>query len=146
MQKDYIVLKKLLNILIKEGKKAQALRMVLFVIKFLNIKNNKKITGEEIILNAVSNLKPQLYIEKQRKSRRIFYLPKIINSEKKINLALHWIVNSIKLRKEKKVEERLAKEFLDCFFNKGLSILKKRSLYKTLSANRPFFHLLKKKR
>jgi ribosomal protein S7 len=89
MQQDHIILKKLLNILVKEGKKAQALRMVLAVIKFLNIKNNKKITGEEIILKAVSNLKPQLYIEKQRKSRRIFYLPKIINSEKKINLALH---------------------------------------------------------
>lgn len=89
MQQDHIILKKLLNILIKEGKKATALRMVLAVIKFLNIKNNKKITGEEIILKAVSNLKPQLYIEKQRKSRRIFYLPKIINSEKKINLALH---------------------------------------------------------
>jgi len=89
MHQDHIILKKLLNILIKEGKKAQALKMVLTVIKFLNIKNNKKITGEEIILKAVSNLKPQLYIEKQRKSRRIFYLPKIINSEKKINLALH---------------------------------------------------------
>jgi ribosomal protein S7 len=89
MQQDHIILKKLLNILIKEGKKAQALKMVLAVIKSLNIKNNKKFTGEEIILKAVSNLKPQLYIEKQRKSRRIFYLPKIINSEKKINLALH---------------------------------------------------------
>jgi len=146
MQQDHIILKKFLNILIKQGKKSQALKMVLTVIKFLNVKNKKKISGEEIILQAVHNLKPQLYIEKQRKSRRIFYLPKIINSEKKINLALHWIVNSVKMRKEKKVEDRLSKEFLDCFFNKGLSVLKKRSLYKTLSANRPFFHLLKKRR
>jgi ribosomal protein S7 len=89
MQQDHIVLKKFLNILIKQGKKAQALKMVLTVIKFLNIKNKKKISGEEIMLQAVHNLKPQLYIEKQRKSRRIFYLPKIINSEKKISLALH---------------------------------------------------------
>jgi ribosomal protein S7 len=89
MHQDHIVLKKFLNILIKQGKKAQALKMVLTVIKFLNIKNKKKISGEEIMLQAVHNLKPQLYIEKQRKSRRIFYLPKIINSEKKISLALH---------------------------------------------------------
>jgi ribosomal protein S7 len=89
MQQDHIILKKFLNILIKQGKKSQALKMVLTVIKFLNFKNKKKISGEEIILQAVHNLKPQLYIEKQRKSRRIFYLPKIINSEKKINLALH---------------------------------------------------------
>jgi ribosomal protein S7 len=89
MQQDHIILKKFLNILIKQGKKSQALKMVLTVIKFLNVKNKKKISGEEIILQAVHNLKPQLYIEKQRKSRRIFYLPKIINSEKKINLALH---------------------------------------------------------
>jgi ribosomal protein S7 len=89
MQQDHIILKKFLNILIKQGKKSQALKMVLTVIKFLNIKNKKKISGEEIILQVVNNLKPQLYVEKQRKSRRIFYLPKIINSEKKINLALH---------------------------------------------------------
>ncbi len=146
MQQDHIILKKFLNILIKQGKKAQALKMVLTVIKFLNIQNKKKVTGEEVMLQAIHNLKPQLYIEKQRKSRKIFYLPKIVNSEKKISLALHWIVNSIKMRKEKKVEDRLSKEFLDCFFSKGLSILKKRSLYKTLAANRPFFHLLKRKR
>ena len=89
MQQDHIILKKFLNILIKQGKKSQALKMVLTVIKYLNIKNKKKFSGEEIILQAVHNLKPQLYVEKQRKSRRIFYLPKIINSEKKINLALH---------------------------------------------------------
>ena len=89
MQQDHIVLKKFLNILIKQGKKAQALKMVLTVIKFLNIQNKRKVTGEEIILHAIHNLKPQLYIEKQRKSRKIFYLPKIINTEKKISLALH---------------------------------------------------------
>ena len=89
MKQDHIIIKKLLNILIKQGKKAQALRMVLVVLKFLNIKNKKKTTGEQIIIKAVYNLKPQLYIEKQRKSRRIFYLPKIIGIEKKINLALH---------------------------------------------------------
>ena len=89
MQQDHIILKKFLNILIKQGKKAQALKMVLNVIKFLNIQNKKKVTGEEIMLQAINNLKPQLYIEKQRKSRKIFYLPKIVNSEKKISLALH---------------------------------------------------------
>lgn len=89
MQQDHIILKKFLNILIKQGKKAQALKMVLTVIKFLNIQNKKKVTGEEVMLQAIHNLKPQLYIEKQRKSRKIFYLPKIVNSEKKISLALH---------------------------------------------------------
>ncbi len=54
-------------------------------------------------------------------------------------------MSSIRRRKEKKVRDRLSKEILDCFFSKGFSILKKRSLYKTLKANRPFFHLLKKK-
>ena len=43
MQQDHIILKKFLNILIKQGKKSQALKMVLTVIKFLNVKNKKKI-------------------------------------------------------------------------------------------------------
>jgi ribosomal protein S7 len=89
MEQDHIILKKFLNILIKQGKKAQALKMVLAVLKFLNIQNKKKIRGEEVMLQAIYNLKPQLYIAKERKSRKIFYLPKIISSEKKISLALH---------------------------------------------------------
>jgi ribosomal protein S7 len=89
MEQDHIILKKFLNILIKQGKKAQALKMVLAVLKFLNIQNKKKIRGEEVMLQAIYNLKPQLYITKERKSRKIFYLPKIVSSEKKISLALH---------------------------------------------------------
>jgi ribosomal protein S7 len=119
MQQDHIVLKKFLNILVKQGKKAQALKIVLIVLQFLNIKNKRKVTGEDIILQAVTNVRPQVYVEKQRKSRRIFYFPKLIGAEKKISLAIHWIISSVKRRKEKKGGIRLSKEFFDCFFSKG---------------------------
>jgi ribosomal protein S7 len=89
MEQDYIVLQRFLNILIKEGKKAQALKIVLIVLKFLNIKKKRKVTGESLIIKAITNLLPQVYVQKQRKSRRIFYFPKLIGSEKKINVAVH---------------------------------------------------------
>ncbi len=89
MREDYIVLKKFVNIFLRKGKKATAVNIALSVIKFLNIKNKKKVTGEEVIIKSVDNLKPQVHVEKQRKSRRIFFLPKLIKSEKKIGLALH---------------------------------------------------------
>jgi ribosomal protein S7 len=119
MEQNHIVLEKFLNILIKEGKKAQALKIVLIVLKFLSIKKKKKVTGENLVIKALINVLPQVYVEKQRKSRRIFYFPKLIGSEKKIKIAVHWIISSIKRRKEQKVGDRLCKEFFDCFFSKG---------------------------
>jgi len=91
MEQDHIVLEKFLNILIKQGKKEQALKIVLIVLKFLNIKKKKKktITGESLVVKAVTNIIPQVYVEKQRKSRRIFYFPKLISAEKKISVAVH---------------------------------------------------------
>ncbi len=142
MQQDVLFLTKLLHILIKKGKKAQALKVFLLLIRNLKSSQIKNISPIDIIYQSILNVRPLIHIKKVRKSSKVYYLPKLISTEKKINIALHWIIKSVNNRKEKRLEERLTKEFIDCFFSKGSTILKKQALYDTILVNRPFLHLL----
>ncbi len=143
---QYLVLTKLIQMLIKKGKKAKAFKLVLVILKNLKEKQLKGFDAYLIITKAIKYLKPLVYVQKIRKGRKVFYLPKVIKIEKKISISLYWLLTSVNKRKERKIQKRLTREFLDCFFNKGQSILKKRSLYKTLSLSRPFLYFLKKRK
>lgn len=86
--KEFIYLTKLLNILIKKGKKDKALKVLLLLLKNLKNTNIENYTSLEIIYQALVNVKPLLHIQKVRKSSKVFYLPKIITTEKKMSIAL----------------------------------------------------------
>ena len=88
-KKNFIFLTKLLNILIKNGKKAQALRVFLILLK--NLKNQKVSNNNaiDIIYQSLLNARPLVHTKKVRKSSKMFYLPKLINTEKRMNIALH---------------------------------------------------------
>lgn len=141
-QQDFIYLTKLLHILIKKGKKNKALTVLLLLLKNLKNSNIENYSPLEIINQALINVKPLLHIQKIRKSSKVFYLPKIITTEKKMSLALQWIVKSVNTRKERKLTVRLTNEFVDCFNSIGLTIAKKQNLYNTITVNQPFLHLL----
>ena len=131
--KEFLFLKKLLHVLIKNGKKAKALKIFLLLIKNLKSKNLTTNSSVDIIYQSLLNARPLIHIKKVRKSSKIFYLPKLISTEKRTNLALHWIIKSVNNRKENKLEDRLTNEFMDCFFSKGSTILKKQNLYDTIA-------------
>jgi len=87
-QQEFIYLTKLVNILIKKGKKDKALRVVLLLLKNLKNSSIENYSSLEIIYQALINVKPLLDIQKIRKSSKVFYLPKIISTEKKMSIAL----------------------------------------------------------
>jgi ribosomal protein S7 len=87
-QQEFIYLTKLMNILIKKGKKDKALRVVLLLLKNLKNSSIENYSSLEIIYQALINVKPLLDIQKIRKSSKVFYLPKIISTEKKMSIAL----------------------------------------------------------
>lgn len=89
VQKEFLFLTKLLHILIKNGKKAKALKVFLLLIKNLKQKDIDGLTPIEIINQSLINARPLLDVKKVRKSSKIYYLPKLINTEKRTNIALH---------------------------------------------------------
>lgn len=87
IEKDFVILKKLLQSLIKKGKKAKAVNFFLATLSRLK-KNKDKFTAYEIIYKSLLNARPLLHTQKIRKSSRVFNLPKVLNEEQRINLSL----------------------------------------------------------
>jgi ribosomal protein S7 len=87
--KEFLFLKKLLHILIKNGKKAKALKVFLTLLKNLKFNENINQSPVDIIYQSLLNVRPLLHLKKVRKSSKVFYLPKLISTEKKTNIALH---------------------------------------------------------
>lgn len=150
LNRNFDILQKLVNILIKQGKKEKALKIVLNLLKNIKLFEYKNYPNKDILYVAFNNVIPVLTLTKIKKSSKTFYCPKIITREKRINLSLHWLNKSLKVRKEKTLIERITAEINDCFFEKGLTITKKQSLYESILATRPFLNILiyknKKKR
>jgi ribosomal protein S7 len=87
---NYYTLFKLVNFIIKNGKKDFALNLILNVIKRLKFyfKENNLSFSDNLNI-ALSNIKPILYFTKIKKARKVFYLPQLINSEREINISLN---------------------------------------------------------
>ena len=88
VEKEFLYVIKLLQMLIKKGKKDKALKFILLLLKNLRYSEIIDYTPIKIINKAIINIKPLIHIQKIRKSSKIFYLPKIITTEKKTSISL----------------------------------------------------------
>ncbi|MCI0469135.1 MAG: 30S ribosomal protein S7, partial [Nitrospirae bacterium] len=103
----------------------------------------KEKTGTDplkVFKTAVDNVKPVLEVKPKRVGGATYQVPVEVKPNRKIALALRWIVSYARARKEKTMGERLAGELLDAFNNTGSSIKKKEDTHRMAEANRAFAH------
>jgi len=126
------------SILMKDGKKSTAERACYGAFDILKDK-----TGADplkVFKTAVDNVKPLLEVKPRRVGGATYQVPMEVRPQRKIALALRWIIGYSRARKEKTMRERLAGELLDAFNNTGTSIKKKEDTHKMAEANRAFAH------
>ena len=141
--KYYKILSQLLNKLIKDGKKSIALKYFFLFLKDINRHSEQLLIPSSIFLSrALNNIRPVLSVQKFWKGRKVFYLPKLISREQEIKIALKWLIKSSNNRKEKKLNQRLTNEILDCYKGTGSTLSKKQNLYDMIIESRPFLNLL----
>ncbi|MGO9611885.1 MAG: 30S ribosomal protein S7 [Dissulfurispiraceae bacterium] len=126
------------SILMKDGKKSTAERACYGAFDILKDK-----TGSDplkVFKTAVDNVKPLLEVKPRRVGGATYQVPMEVRPQRKIALALRWIIGYSRARKEKTMRERLAGELLDAYNNTGTSIKKKEDTHKMAEANRAFAH------
>ena len=88
---NYFIIQKLINLLIFNGKKSIILNEFLKVLKHFKISDEiaeKNIPLEIFLKNSLQNVKPLLYIYKYKLKNKVLIIPKIINSELELKIAL----------------------------------------------------------
>ena len=134
-----LVLTKFINIMMLDGKKSLAEKIVYKALEKASsvIKNKEPI---DIFSQALNNVKPGIEVRSRRVGGATYQVPVEVRSERAQALAIRWLVSSSRKRTEKTIIERLSAEFLDAHENKGISVKKREDTHKMAEANRAFSH------
>lgn len=135
---DSKVITKLINKLMKDGKKQKAEHILYKAFEIIQEKSNKE--PLEVFNEAMKNIKPLLEVKGQRIGGTNYQIPIEVNDTRQETLALRWLVNFSRLRNEKTMEERLAKEIMDAADGSGASVKRRDDIHRMAEANKAFAH------
>ena len=129
----------LINKVLLDGKKATAERIVYTAFEIVAEKSEG---GDALATfkKAMDNVKPTLEVKPKRVGGATYQVPMEVNSRRATTLAIRWIVDFSRKRKEHTMRERLANEIIDASNNTGAAVKKREDMYKMAEANRAFSH------
>ena len=135
--KDKLV-SKFTNTLMYDGKKAVAEGILYGA--FDVIGERFKEDPVEVFRKALDNTKPKLEVKSRRVGGATYQVPVEVRPERRVALAMRWLVLHSRTRGEKTMRERLAAEFVDAAQGRGNAVKKKDDTHKMAEANKAFAH------
>ena len=128
----------LINKVLLDGKKSTAERIVYGAFDMVAEK-----TGEDalsVFKKAMDNVRPTLEVKPKRVGGATYQVPMEVNSRRANQLAIRWLVDFSRKRKEHTMIQRLANEIMDAANGTGASVKRREDLYKMAESNRAFSH------
>ena len=132
------VITKFMNRVMFSGKKSTAEKIVYGAFDIINKKT--KNDPLEYFHEAVDKVKPGLEVRSRRVGGATYQVPVEVRPIRAQALAMKWLIENAKKRKENSMKERVAGELMDAFNNKGNSVKKREETHKMAEANRAFSH------
>jgi len=129
---------KFVNKLMYDGKKSVAERILHGT--FDIIEQRYKQDAMDVFKKAIENVKPKLEVKSRRVGGATYQVPVEVRANRRLALAMRWIINYSRSRGEHTMRERLAAELVDASQNRGTSIKKREDTHKMAEANKAFAH------
>lgn len=135
------VITKLINRIMKDGKRAVAQKQIYQTLDLL-----KEKTGNdplETLLAALENIKPQMEVRARRIGGAAYQVPSPVRTQRKESLAIRWLILAARSRPSSEFHtfsEKLAAELIDALNNAGGAIKKKLDTHRMAEANKAFAH------
>lgn len=129
------VLAKFINKVMIQGKKSTARRIVYNALE----KFAKRVKSEsplEVFEQALDNAQPTLEVKSRRIGGATYQVPIEIPANRRLSMAMRWIINHSRKKAGRSMEEALAGELTDCFNNQGTTIKKKEDTHRMADANK----------
>jgi len=134
-----VVVSQFINKIMWDGKKEKARQIV-----YQAFDKIKKLQPNEeplkVFKKAVDHCKPSLEVRSRRVGGATYQVPVDVRPSRRLALALRWLIQYSRVRKEKTMSDRLAYEFIDVINNRGGSVKKKEDVHRMADANRAFSH------
>lgn len=133
------VLAKFINKVMESGKKSVARRLVYNALE----KFSQRVKAENPLVafeQALENAKPSLEVKSRRIGGATYQVPVEIPANRRMSMAMRWIINHSRGKAGKAMDDALAAELSDCFNNQGTTIKKKDDTHRMAEANKAFAH------
>ncbi|MCK4377804.1 MAG: 30S ribosomal protein S7 [Deltaproteobacteria bacterium] len=133
-----VLVAKFVNRLMLDGKKSVAQNMFYQALEIVGERSKDEPFG--VFKKAVENVKPLLEVKSRRVGGATYQVPVEVRPERKVALAIRWLIGYARSRGEKSMEQKLAAEFMDAANNRGAAVKKREDTHKMAEANKAFAH------
>ncbi len=129
---------KFINCMMLDGKRSTTERI--FYGAMDTIKERTSEDPLKVFRNAVDNVKPALEVKSRRVGGSNYQVPVEVRPQRRMALALRWLIRFARARPEKSMDEKLANELVDAANGRGAAFKKKEDTHRMAEANKAFAH------
>ena len=137
-----LLVTRFVNMLMWNGKKSIAFKIFYDAIEIINDKKNSEDekSAIEIWKDGLSNVMPHVEVRSRRVGGATFQIPMQIRPDRKVSLAMKWLIGVARKRNEKSMALKLANEILSAYKEEGAAVKKRVDTHKMAEANKAFSH------
>ena len=133
-----VLVTQVVNKILQSGKRSTAERIVYGALDIVEQKTGAEPVGT--LKRAVDNVRPQLEVKSRRVGGATYQVPVEVRPRRANTLAVRWIVDFSRDRRERTMAERFANEILDASNGIGASVKRKEDMHKMAESNKAFAH------
>ncbi len=133
-----MTLSKFVNFMMFDGKKTTAEKIIYTAFEL--IKNKTKEDPIKVFNEAVNNIRPNLEVRSRRVGGATYQVPVEVKTSRSQTLALRWLLDASRKRKNKSMSNRLFNELMDAYQKKGNAIKKREETHRMAESNKAFAH------
>jgi len=133
-----LTLSKFINFIMCDGKKTAAEKIIYTAFK--QIKDKTKEDPIKIFNDAINNIRPNLEVKSRRVGGATYQVPVEVKIKRSQTLALRWLLEATRKRKNKTMSDKLFNELMDASQRKGAAMKKREDTHKMAESNKAFAH------
>ncbi len=132
------VVSKFINAIMLDGKKSIAESTVYGAFDIIQ----KKTSNDPLAVfeEAIENVSPAIEVRSRRVGGATYQVPVEVRDERRLALAIRWLINASRARSERTMRERLSAEFIDASTKRGGAVKKREDTHRMAEANKAFSH------
>ncbi len=129
---------KFVNMIMQSGKKSTAESIMYKALD--TIGERSKGDSLEVLDQALENVSPMVEVKSRRVGGATYQVPVEVRSDRRVTLAMRWIIDAARRRGEKSMKLKLAGELMDAAENRGSAVKKREDTHRMAEANKAFAH------
>ena len=133
-----LILSKFINFIMYDGNKTAAEKIIYTAFK--QIEDKTKEDPIKVFNDAINNIRPNLEVRSRRVGGATYQVPVEVKIKRSHTLALRWLLEATRKRKNKTMSDKLFNELMDASQRKGAAMKKREDTHKMAESNKAFAH------